>query len=325
MIEYSVVIRTTGKAGEKYKKLLESVKKLVPQPKEIIVVLPEGYELPVEQLGWETFCFSPKGMVIQRLYGIQMCKTKYALISDDDISFDEDFVRKLYQPLKDGKYGISAGPLLEFLPEKGLPTIMAVLTGAAVPTIFHKNRYTSVLHTTGYSFNRNIKFDRNALYETQSAAWTCFFADVQKLKSINFEDELWLDKNGYSAHDDTAMFYKAWIRGVKSVVVGEAKYTHLDAKTSTRGSKEKIMYASGFNHVVFWHRFLRGQNLIEQVWSMFCIKYRICTQRIYNRMNVWRNKISCDDCRAFIAGTYAAWKWISSEEYNNLPPVIERK
>ena len=95
MIEYSVIIRTTGKAGEKYQKLLDSVSKLDPQPREIIVVLPEGYDLPDERLGRETFYFSPKGMVRQRLAGVAVCKTDYALICDDDVSFPSDFVKKL--------------------------------------------------------------------------------------------------------------------------------------------------------------------------------------------------------------------------------------
>ena len=64
-LDYSVIIRTTGKAGAKYQALLDSIAGLDPQPKEVIVVLPEGYALPSERLGWETFCFCPKGMVIQ--------------------------------------------------------------------------------------------------------------------------------------------------------------------------------------------------------------------------------------------------------------------
>ena len=76
-INYSVIIRTTGKAGEKYRKLLNSIAALQPQPKEVIVVLPEGYALPETKLGWETFYHCPKGMVTQRLHGIKMCKTAY--------------------------------------------------------------------------------------------------------------------------------------------------------------------------------------------------------------------------------------------------------
>ena len=91
MIEYSVIIRTIGKAGYKYQNLLNSIASLVPQPKEVIVVLPEGYELPAERLGWETFYYAPKGMISQRIFGIEKCKTQYALICDDDVVYNKNY------------------------------------------------------------------------------------------------------------------------------------------------------------------------------------------------------------------------------------------
>lgn len=319
MIDYAVIIRTTGKAGEKYRKLLSSIDALETKPSEVIVVLPEGYALPEDRLGWETFYFCPKGMVIQRLHGIARCKTPYALICDDDIAFEPDFVKKLHAPLAEGKYGLSAGPLPEFFPRKGLPTIMSVLTGASGPTLFHQDRYNTVWRTTGYSFNRNLKPGK--LYETQSAAWTCFYADVEKLRSIRFEDELWLDKNGYSAHDDTAMFYKAWLLGVKSVIVADAPYQHLDAKTSTRNNMEKALYATGFNDVVFWHRFLSGENPLERFWSRLCIGYRFAAQGLYYRLNKLRGRMTAEEIRAFENGVHAGWTWLKSPEYQMLPSV----
>ena len=57
-IDYAVVIRTTGNAHEKYQRLLDSVNALVPAPKEVIVVLPEGYALPDEKLGYESFRYA---------------------------------------------------------------------------------------------------------------------------------------------------------------------------------------------------------------------------------------------------------------------------
>ena len=39
MIEYSVTIRTLGTAEEKYKRLMKSIDKLEPQPKEVIIVI----------------------------------------------------------------------------------------------------------------------------------------------------------------------------------------------------------------------------------------------------------------------------------------------
>lgn len=322
MIDYSVIIRTTGKAGEKYRQLLRSISQLDPQPQAVIVVLPEGYALPEDKLGWETFYFCPKGMVIQRLHGIAQCKTAYALICDDDITFAPDFVKQLHTPLASGSYGISAGPLTEFFPDKGLPTFMSVLTGASGPSLFHKKRYNTVWRTTGYSFNRNIR--PGNLYETQSAPWTCFYVDIGKLRSIRFEDELWLDKNGYSAHDDTAMFYKAWLRGIKSVIVGDAPYQHLDAKTSTQGNRERVFLASGFNHVVFWHRFLSGGNAFKRLWSKLCIRYRLGTQHLYHRLNLLRGRMTAEEITAFESGVRAGWQWLNTDEYKSLPSVLEK-
>ena len=318
MIDYSVIIRTTGKAGAKYQGLLDSIAALEPQPKEIIVVLPEGYELPSERLGWETFCFCPKGMVIQRLHGVAQCKTKYALISDDDIAFEPDFVQKLAAPLETGKYGISAGPLPEFFPVPGFNAALAAVTGTAAPTLFHRDRYNTVLKTTGYSYNRHLEPGR--LYETQSAPWTCFFADVQKLRSIHFEDELWLDKNGYSAHDDTAMFYKAWLRGVTPVIVADAPYRHLDAKTSTTHNP-RVSYASGFNTVVFWHRFVLGscRTLPEKIRARLCFQYHLLMTDIFYLLSDLRRHTS--NRKNTRKGIRAGWAWIKGEEYAALPPV----
>ena len=79
-MEYSIVIRTVGKAGEKYQKLLDSIKKLNVQPAEVLVVLPKGYEKPKERLGDEKFVYSEKGMVQQRIGG-ETCKRRISSIS----------------------------------------------------------------------------------------------------------------------------------------------------------------------------------------------------------------------------------------------------
>ena len=201
-IDYSVIIRTIGKAGEKYQHLLDSIKKLQPQPREVIVVLPEGYAEPAEKLGWETFYYSPKGMVIQRMYGVQKCKTPYALILDDDIAFESDFVQKLHEPIAMGLGKLSAGPLYSFLPVKGAKALISAISGASAPTIFHKDRYISVLRTTGYSYNRKLKLETK-FYESQSLPWTCFYADIEAMKQIGLEDEVWLDaKEGFAGIDE---------------------------------------------------------------------------------------------------------------------------
>ena len=318
-IDYSVIIRTTGKAGEKYRKLLASVEALEPKPREVIVVLPEGYALPEDRLGWETFCFCPKGMVIQRMTGIQKCQTPYALICDDDVCFAPDFVEKLHEPLKKDMGGLSIGPLYSFLPQKGLRAIVDAVLGSGIPTVFHKDRYCSVLRTTGYSYNRKLD-TRKKFYETQSAAWTCFYADMEALRSIDFEAEQeWLDSHGYSALDDQTMFYKAWLRGIKTIVVADAAYDHLDARTSTRENPEPVLFSRAFNRVVYWHRFVYSQErtLPGKLWASLCFRYYWLVNRMFDlvRRTPQRERdIKSNAIRE-------AKQYLCSDSYLALPPV----
>lgn len=321
-IDYSVIIRTTGQAGNKYQLLLNSINNLRPQPKEVIVVLPIGYKIPDEKIGRERFLFCSKGMVNQRMYGINNCKTRYALICDDDVSFEKDFVSKLYLALDNGKYGFSSGPLVDFFPKKGLTSLVSCLTGTACPTLIHKNRYNSVLRTTGFSYSRNIQEHLN--YETQTAPWTCFFADIELMKKINFSDEmLWLDKNGYSYKDDQTMFYKAWLLGIKTIIVGNAKYKHLDAKTSTKNNKKEVYYAKGFNIYVFWKRFIFDQekNFLFKILDIILLYYIIISNTLWNYLNFKRHKINHDEFKTYIEGFNNAKRWVKTEEYYKLGPV----
>lgn len=317
-IDYSVIIRTTGEAGEKYRKLLNSINNLEPKPKEILVVLPNGYDLPPERLGWERFCFSPKGMVIQRITGVQLCHSRYALICDDDVCFDFDFVQKLYTPICNGEGQFSIGPLYSFLPTLGAHAIIDMISAHATPMLLcRQKRYISVLKSSGYAYNRHLKLGK--YYETQSAPWTCFFADINVLRAIDFADEAWLDAHGYSAMDDQTMFYKAWLRGYKTIVVSDAVYEHLDGKTSTRNNKPTVLYCSMFNRLVFWHRFIYQQG--NKPLAVLCYANWLIWELILDLLRIFRRKMDFEDVKMCWKGWTDGYKYLKSEEYRLLPRV----
>lgn len=322
-IKYSVVIRTIGKAGENYQKLLDSIANLDPQPQEVIVVLPEGYAEPEEKLGWETFYFSPKGMVAQRLFGIAKCKTPYALVCDDDVSFEPDFVRKLHRPIAEGLCGISAGPLYSFLPVKGAKSVISALSGASAPTVFHRDRYVSVLRTAGYSYNRHLYPEKQMYYEAQSLAWTCFYAETAALENIALSEERWLDANGYAAYDDQTMFYKAWLRGIKTMVVADAFYEHQDARTSTRNNKPIVLRCLALNRIIFWHRFIYSmeRNSFGRAWAKLCFSYRLLWDKAWAHFYYFCKRYSKEDRHAVLQAHRDALAYIKSKEYASLPPV----
>lgn len=317
-IDYSVIIRTIGKANIKYQKLLNSIASLEPKPVEVIVVLPVGYEKPQQQLGYETFCFSPKGMVEQRMYGLNVCKTKYALFCDDDVEFDKDFVNKLYKPIRENKCSFSAGPLYSFLPS-GMYAGLSFLMGAAMPTLFNKHNYCTVLSSTGYSYNRHLNTNKDYYY-SQSLPWTCFLASVEAFKKVDLESELWLNKHNYAGMDDQTMFYKGHLMGYKTCVVPNALYIHNDAKTSSKNNADAMLYALSFNRTVFWHRFIynRKNNIISKLFSKVCFGYyKFCSISFF-RLLCLLGKKPKNELISTKNGYKDGKKYLKTEEYNSL-------
>lgn len=325
-INYSVVIRTIGNAGEKYKSLLKSIENLYPRPNEIIVVLPKGYDIPKERIGnglKETFIFSKKGMVEQRLTGIEASTSEYLLVCDDDVSFDSDFVQKLYKPLKKGIARISAGPLLSFLPQKGIRSLYNSISTGAIQTIFNKDKYCHILKSSGWSYNRNINVNEECYYISESLPWTCFFAEKKALEEIDLREEIWLDKNGYASMDDQTMFYKAYLKGINTVVVSNAIYEHLDAKTSTKDKSDSVIFSTSFNRIVFWHRFIltRKNNIFYRLSCIISFIYYMLFTQIYLFIKAFNNKQKKYKNKIYRQGLLEGIKYLKSEEYKGLKKI----
>ena len=99
-LDYSVVIRTLGTSGEKYHSLLKSVKSQTVQPREVVVVMARGYTLPPFHIENERVVWTRKGMINQRQVGFEESKSPYLLVLDDDISFENDFVEKMFRQMQ---------------------------------------------------------------------------------------------------------------------------------------------------------------------------------------------------------------------------------
>lgn len=318
---YSVAIRTLGTAGEKYKKLLDSIKIQTIQPEKVIVVLPYGYEPPKYQLGIEEFVFCKKSMIKQRLEAIKYISSKYILFCDDDVEFDSDFVQKLSKPLCEGQYACSAGPLLEFFPPKSIKyKLSSLLGGACVMLHGRKDNYVRILKTGGWSYNYSIDSNENRIYKTESLPWTCFLINKDVVTNINFEDEMWADKSGYSSFEDRIFFYKLIKNNYKVCVVSNAKYNHNDGKTSTRDLRLEPIYAGAFNHYVFWHRFIYklSSNCFKKLWAKICINYYIFMSRVYSFCLYKSKHYSKEMCMAKKKGFDDAKKFVRSQEYKSL-------
>lgn len=92
---YSVAIRTLGKAGEKYRRTLQSIAAQSHKPEEVIIVIPQGYDLPKERLGYERFVIGDKGMVAQRARCFAESTSQWTLAIDDDVEMEPTLIEQL--------------------------------------------------------------------------------------------------------------------------------------------------------------------------------------------------------------------------------------
>ena len=326
MAGYSIAIRTLGEAGEKYQKLLNSIKQSKLQPEKIIVVLPQGYALPEEKLGNEQFVYCEKSMIQQRIEALKYINSEYTLFLDDDIAFDECFVEKLLKPLEERTFDCSTGPLFSFFPASKAGRIVGTLTASVSKSFFHRDMYVKILRSGGWSYHY---FDTNEehYYPTESFAWTCFMIRTEVMRELHMEDErAWLEKYGYAYGDDRVMAYKLIKMGHAACIVSNALYEHLDAKTSTGGTEVKSIkpvFGLPYMQVIFWNRFIQEfeknklQRLINRVWLLYwqiaMTGYHTIKLLKPGYLPYWK---------AFQDGLKAGKAYVASEEYHKLKDVI---
>lgn len=257
-MKYSIVIRTLGNAGLKYQKLLTSIENLKIQPEEIVVVLPYGYEKPKEQLGNETFIYSPKGLMYQRIAGVKAAHNDYVLCLDDDLSFDSDFTERLIKPIVEGKCDVTIPPLPEILPS-GFSAFKMWLLGSASPLLVGRNDwFLKIKGNTGYAYNKFYRRKKYPEYlRCQTAPCACLMIRKEAFLEIHYDDELWLEKQkGYAFGDDQVLFYKLYLNNKKTFCVTNARLIHLDAGASQGKINERREYASAFFRELFFDRFI---------------------------------------------------------------------
>lgn len=268
---YSVVIRTLGNSGLKYKALLDSITRQTIQPDEIIVVIPNGYSLDY-QIGKERVIYSPKGMVSQRAVGIMVAQSKYILVVDDDIEFSSTMVEELYNyminnnlnccmPLEGG----CDNPHVEYLDMR--PPLKARIRGSITGQMFTSRRKSQYLDVLTLSAGHKVYINSNRVdtcYLCTTACFQCFFIETNLAKSAHFEDELWLQEGSYtsySAYDEPVFFSKLNMLGLRMAYSLRTRYMNLDAgaghRTTDEIKKRSIRYFSfARNRTVYWYRYI---------------------------------------------------------------------
>ena len=323
-LEYSAVIRTLGLAGDKYMRLLKSLDSQTIKPKEILVVLAEGYELPPERLGYERYVFSKKGIVSQRSLGAIEATSEYCLFLDDDLEFESTMVERLFQPIMDKKADITFPIIPEMVPRTTITTsLMLVSTASAVPMIFNrKGQYTRVIMSGGWSYNENIDFSKENLYEAQTAPGACYLVKTEIARKIKFEEECWLELASFSLPDDQINFYKYYKLGYRIFGLSNIHILHLDGGGSSYERTQKATYALAKHHIIFWHRFLfkPSTSLCFKFFSFWGLVYWMISSSILGLLaNLLFGRFKIIE--KHFSGLWDGIKYLFNKDYRRLPIV----
>ncbi len=276
MLDYSIYIRTLGKGGDKYMKLLHSIDSQTIKPTRVVVVLPTGYKRPKERLGYEHFAFSEKGMIMQRVFAINDAKTPYILLLDDDVEFEPQFVEKLYQTMTSANADCCIAKMKNDAESASkIKRKIFHLIGSTVYKNTHDQFFYKINLCGGFIVNTGYN-PTKPVYSQTGHGSHCF-AKTAALKDIHFEDELWLEASGYPLPEDQVMFYKLYLKGYKISVCLNTYFCHLDAASTNDGRRYlKIAQAKAGNFMIFWYRFIYMQTKgIKKYWSVFLTTGRI--------------------------------------------------
>ena len=325
--EYTIVIRTLGKAGEKYQALLDSINAQTIRPAQVLVFLPEGYALPPERLGNEKFVFCKKGMVSQRVAAFSQVQTTYTLALDDDVSFEPIFVEELFRTMEKCDADFVSPIVRDIAPTNNAPSrfkkmlfgMKEWLLGVSMRRNFKEDYLVKIWRTGGFLVKKNTK--PNVQYYNQSGHGTCIFGKTYALKKLHLEKELWLEDTRYALPDDMVTFYKLYLQGNVIAMNSEVKFYHLDAGSSMIDENriQQTIYASARNGVIFWHRFIY-KKMPNRLLSVLCLCRRLFFTSLFSLLKsiAKRNFIYFN---SYMGGYVSAFRFIKSDAYKNLPRV----
>ena len=317
-MQYTAVIRTLGKGGEKYQQLLDSLYNQTIKPAAIIVYIAEGYPIPKESTGIEKYIYVKKGMVAQRALPYHEVQTEYMLCLDDDLAFPPDTVEQMFKYLKGHKADIISPDIFPNAQRSLTSEIMMTLSGRMRARRFDNTWGYKVMRTGGYSYNKYI---RKEVYISQTNAGACFLCRKEDFLNIHFEEELWMDSMSYALGDDQVMYYKMFCNGLKQLTWYSHQIVHLDAGNNMTVEKEKKrLYGDVFFKTIFWHRFLYApeKSIFAKLWDILCITY-------YLTFTLFISLIKCElkILKTKWESLLDAYRFLHSEEYKSLPRIVK--
>lgn len=319
-MNYSVAIRTLGTSVTLNKELRSLFAQTQP-PEKIVIYIAEGYKRPEFQIGNEQYVWIKKGMIAQRALKYDEIDSEYLLLLDDDVELATDSVERMLNAMKENNADCVGADTFKNQDMSFIEKTYAAVTNLVFP--HWSNRWAFKIHRNGsFSYNNT---PNGGFYESQSCAGPCSLWKKEALLKLHWEDETWLEELGFAYGDDALEFYKLYANGGKLGILYDSGVKNLDGKTASGGFQKDIkkFYVRSFASLAIWHR------TIYKCQKDF-INKTICAID-FGIKALWLlliNIVAGSAMRKikvpyyYVLGLIDAIKYVSSEEYRNIPPYI---
>lgn len=320
---YSIAIRTLGLSGDKFVKELDSIATQTIPPERIIIYIAKGYVRPEYTIGREEYVEVAKGMLAQRALQYKEIDSEFILMLDDDVELSPNSAELLLEAAVNNNVDCVAADT--FLNHKMSPVskVYNALVNLTFPH-YSKKWAFKILPNNSFSYNTN---PTNDFYYSQSAAGPASLWRKKTFLQMNYTDELWIDRLGFSWGDDGLIFNKLYKnRPNKLGVLFNSGITHLDAKTQSKSyhaNSRKFMTRSMASFII-WYRIcynLNNRSIFRRMYALL----------LYFIKAVWMIPIHIIASIAnrdamilpyYIMGQFKGLKFVTSHEYKNIPNFI---
>lgn len=313
--EYSIAIRTLGKAGNKYLAELKSIERQTVPPKDIFVYIAEGYKKPNETIGKEEIIYCKKGMIAQRSLPFDEIETEYILFLDDDIELAPDSIEILFNSLKENNADCIFAEFYNHFNFDIKERRMAFVNSLNTSTKSSKWLYR-VKPSSGTEYTINPT--KEAL-PSQTGCGGAILCKKSAYKTIHFEDERWLDRFAYPLGDDHILLYKLHRHGFK--VIGHTNHgiRHLDAGSGSlqENGAEKAVNNIAANFAIWWRSQFSASSGFNKLYTAVCFSGYVSMSILFrSAYSIKKRKIQ--PLEELIKGLRHGWNIVHSKEFKSL-------
>lgn len=319
---YSIAIRTLGTSGDKLVRELNSITRQTIKPNKVIIYIAEGYKHPQYSIGIEQYIEVRKGMVAQRALDYKEIDSDYILMLDDDVELAPNSVEILLNAIVVNNADCVAADTFQNHKMSIKSKLYNIFVNISIP--FYSKKWAfkfSRIGTSSYNNNPKQKF-----YLSQSAAGPAALWKKDSFLAMNYHDELWIDKLGFSYGDDAVLFNKLYKNGKKLGVLYNSNVKHLDGKSSsaTYHSNLKKFYIRSFASFIIWYRTcynLNSTSVIKKTYTLFLFIIKSIWLFPINIIASFKFK-SFKVTKFYILGILDGIKYVHSDEYKKIPNYI---